>query len=195
MDMWQRNAILLALCSLWFVTITKGQCGNDVEWTDYMNRCWYLEKTLLNYDDARTTCQSKGGDLAIFNSAKEEIEVRDSVGVSQSSWIGLNDLNEEGTFTWTDGTTPAYTRWNRRPKQPDNWAWDGKPGSENCVEIRQTYGYRWNDKRCYYTLPSICSKPINAIQTESSGESGEGPGEAIAGPAVINEEGSGDVRL
>lgn len=26
-------------------------------------------------------------------------------------WIGMNDINEESTFLWTDGSTVSYTNW------------------------------------------------------------------------------------
>lgn len=35
-----------------------------------------------------------------------------------SVWIGMNDINEESTFLWTDGSTVSYTNWvNGAPEQ------------------------------------------------------------------------------
>lgn len=28
-------------------------------------------------------------------------------------WIGMNDINQESTFLWTDGSTVSYTNWVR----------------------------------------------------------------------------------
>ena len=43
-------------------------------------------------------------------------------------WIGLNDIKEEGTFVWQDGTPVLYTHWmSKEPK-----VIPGKTG-RNCV--------------------------------------------------------------
>ena len=66
--------------------------------------------------------------------------------VSQHTYIGLNDLDTEGSYTWIDGSTSAY-----RPPwvsgQPDN------NGDEDCAEIR-TSGL--NDLTCAINRQSLC---------------------------------------
>ena len=73
-------------------------------------------------------------------------------------WIGYNDIDNEGTFVWDDGSTSTYT----------NWA-DGEPndaiGNTNCVHTYHTG--EWNDGYCPGTAGCFfCSKIgkyINAI--------------------------------
>ena len=43
-------------------------------------------------------------------------------------WIGLNDLNEQMSFTWADGSPVLATYWMH--SEPNNWL--GK--NEDCVE-------------------------------------------------------------
>ena len=57
-------------------------------------------------------------------------------------WIGLNDRDNEGTFTWADGTEVTYTRWNSG--EPNN------VGNEDCTH-KHNNGY-WNDRSCTYIL-------------------------------------------
>ena len=54
-------------------------------------------------------------------------------------WIGLSDIEAEGSMIWSDDTVNDYNNW--RPHQPD----DGG-NSEDCVHMyKQSTGSVWND--------------------------------------------------
>ena len=57
-----------------------------------------------------------------------------------SCWIGINDIDNEGTFIWADGTEVTYTGWPIG--EPNN------SGNEDCTHMYTT-GY-WNDRACTY---------------------------------------------
>ena len=57
--------------------------------------------------------------------------------------IGLNDIDNEGTFVWTDGSSSNYIPWETA--QPDD-----NGGIEDCVESR-SIGV-WNDIPCFPDL-------------------------------------------
>ena len=41
-------------------------------------------------------------------------------------WIGINDIDNEGTFIWADGTEVTYTGWNSgEPNNIGNEDWGG----------------------------------------------------------------------
>ena len=66
-------------------------------------------------------------------------------------WIGLDDLDQEGAFTWSDGTPLDFTAWN-----------DGEPnnaGEEDCANLPAWNGGLWNDLPCDHVLPYICRMP------------------------------------
>ena len=65
---------------------------------------------------------AEGGTLAKIDSQAEQTVVFGLVsGSSAPAWIGLTDLNEEGTFEYGDGTAfGGYTNWVNN--QPDNGA-------------------------------------------------------------------------
>ena len=56
-------------------------------------------------------------------------------------WIGLNDIDNEGTYMWVDGTALSYTQWS--PGEPSNG--DGII-NEDCTSVYSN-GY-WNDAPC-----------------------------------------------
>lgn len=53
-------------------------------------------------------------------------------------WIGLNDLETEGTFKWASGEPVTYTRW--ASGEPNNL------NNEDCVQLYPDG--TWNDKTC-----------------------------------------------
>ena len=66
-----------------------------------------------------------------------------TVTAADSCWIGLNDIDNENTFVWADGSSSTYRKWN-----------SGEPndsgGNEDCVHIFGTE--YWNDIPCTHTL-------------------------------------------
>ncbi|XP_005993226.2 CD209 antigen-like protein D [Latimeria chalumnae] len=100
-------------------------------------------------------CEEMGSHLAVINTQEEEsfIEKR-----SQGSWIGLTDMNSEGTWDWVDGsnytTLPKF--WGNN-EQPDNFN-----GDEDCVTICgincQWFKRGWNDENCEKKFGMVCEK-------------------------------------
>ena len=64
-------------------------------------------------------------------------------------WIGLNDIDVEGTFVWADGTTFDFaTESNFNDGEPNN------SDNEDCVEAFGNNG--WNDLTCDGTRRTVC---------------------------------------
>lgn len=82
-----------------------------------------------------------GGHLATVRSAEENEFLRASVlgfdGADRRGWIGLNDVGNEGVFTWTSGAPVAFTNWNGG--EPNN-----SNGTEHYAEMFGSNG-EWND--------------------------------------------------
>lgn len=77
-------------------------------------------------------------------------------------WIGGNDMQEEGSFTWLNGTTDefgGYTNWGN--KEPNN-----NNNNEDCIQMYYEYDGKWNDASCKNKLPFMCQRLFcNANQT------------------------------
>ncbi len=70
-------------------------------------------------------------------------------------WIGLRDSLNEAEFVWEDTEEVAtYMSW--APCEPN----DSSDG-EDCAELRQSFGYDWNDSACSKTSGAqfaVCEK-------------------------------------
>ncbi|MBU1068908.1 hypothetical protein KJ975_04985, partial [Myxococcota bacterium] len=108
----------------------------------------------LNYLDAEADCVAQGGHLAsIHDAGTQDTIAATALGiVGQNWWIGANDLDSEGTFTWTDGTPFDATFWaDGEPNNADGW--------ENCAHLASWAGGRWNDIPCDYSMYYVCYAP------------------------------------
>jgi len=74
---------------------------------------------------ALATCIAAGGSLAKIESAAEQTAAYALTG-GVNTWIGLNDIGTEGTFTWADDSAlGGYTNWNTG--EPDSTANNPQP--------------------------------------------------------------------
>ena len=107
----------------------------------------YFTSTRINWEDARQECLSRGYDLATATSSEENTLMHNTQTSSLYCWIGLNDIDTEGTFVWADGSDSLYRNW-----------YSGEPnqaGNEDCVH---THKDGWNDYPCRATHTCyICS--------------------------------------
>ena len=76
-----------------------------------------------------------GYHLASIGSAAEESFVA-SLVPEQQAWIGFNDIADEGSFVWSDGSPVTYSNW--AGGEPNN------AGGEDATVINWS-GIRWND--------------------------------------------------
>lgn len=113
--------------------------------------CYVGEPT--SYASAKKSCAKRGGALASLvneDAAKEIAGSMEQRFKVPRFWIGLNDLTEQGTWMWPDGSHLRRGDW--KPGEPNNY------GREGCVEL-YTDSWRWNDLDCNAELPSICEGP------------------------------------
>ena len=82
----------------------------------------------MNWASARQECLAWGGDLATFTSLEEYNLMLSTITAASFCFVGLNDLDSEGTWVWVDGNNSTYRNWH--PDQPDDlnnedcsWTW------------------------------------------------------------------------
>eukprot|EP01084_Bolivina_argentea_P048112 88664_1 len=121
---------------------------------------------------AQAACQSQyGTDLATIVSeadATEALRVANTIDASKNIWIGLNDIDTEGTYVFEDGTPcDDFCPQIWKENEPDNYN-----GIEDCTFIRTPNAAAINktnmvgDGRCNHTsIPAaMCNAPSRTYE-------------------------------
>ena len=109
-----------------------------------------------SWENHKTIAQKLGGNLITISDADVSQRVIDVRSKAPSNpfvvWAGGNDIGEEGTWSWADGSAWDYTNWNG--DEPNN---NGIGGVEDCLLV-----YRngpWNDGNCDRSEPAVYLLP------------------------------------
>jgi hypothetical protein len=114
-----------------------------------LTKDFVLFETFLGWSDARDYCRARGGDLATISSSDEMSAVASDLDSRNiRAWIGLNDLTEESSFVWADGSPSMYRNFGLQ--QPDS---NRGKGEEDCVHT--SIGGSWNDLTCSDRQPAV----------------------------------------
>ncbi|XP_065683392.1 uncharacterized protein LOC100215503 isoform X1 [Hydra vulgaris] len=138
-------------------------CGNCTDgWLENGNYCYLFHSITAtlqgqSWYDSLLSCQRYGGNLLSVADNTENTfisdQFKDTTIKNQHYWIGLNDIQKEGIFVWSDNSTSKFRFWNYRSGEPNNWN-----NNEDCVEA--TYDGRWNDNSCDRLFGFICKVKI-----------------------------------
>ncbi|XP_063739436.1 CD209 antigen-like [Eleginops maclovinus] len=129
------------------LTTTQTDCG----WLYFNDSAYHFSSIEKNWQESRDDCLQKGADLVIINSQEEQNFLSQ---FKKTMWIGLTDLETEGTWKWVDGTPMTERYWG--PNEPN-----GKT-SENCGDTKQyDVGNHWNDENCNVKVFWTCEKIVH----------------------------------
>ena len=104
----------------------------------------------LIWPEAKTACEDWNGNLVTILDRRDHERFPAFVRRRGSLWIGLNDLEREGRYTWV-GRNSNYRNWGRG--EPNNWG-----GDEDCIMLRREADSGWNDQGCNAELGYICER-------------------------------------
>ncbi|KAM6917746.1 uncharacterized protein PEZ65_013511 [Lycodopsis pacificus] len=135
-------------------------------WTFLNSVCYYFafsdDLSSKSWYEAREFCKFLGGDLAVTDSREKHLALIDLINKYQGAtrsidhrkgfWIGLTDVEEEGTWKWLDGTRLTEGYWDNG--EPNN------QGNEDCAAMypRSNPFQAWNDAPCRHELKWICQR-------------------------------------
>ena len=120
-----------------------------VKFVDWRTSQYWVSDENKNWIESEKVCTDLGGHLASIRSEDENSFVKSMLDGRYEYWIGLSDRDEEGNFTWTDGSAVAYKDWRK-----------GEPNGqrrENCGHYFKTVKeQKWNDEPCNRRKRYIC---------------------------------------
>ncbi|KAK9538101.1 hypothetical protein VZT92_005658 [Zoarces viviparus] len=121
-------------------------------WRMFSCSCYLLSTRSGTWEESRKDCRDKGADLVIIDSLQEQKFLLSII--TDHTWIGLSDRDEEGTWKWVDGTPLTEAYWGL--DEPNNGG--GDLGEEDCSEIvvGMNAERNWNDLRCDNSRHWIC---------------------------------------
>ncbi|XP_071383519.1 C-type lectin domain family 4 member F-like [Centroberyx affinis] len=129
-------------------------------WIEFNSNWYYVSNEMKTWEESRQDCLRRGAHLVIINSKEEQ---KFLVGLNTRVWIGLTDREEEGTWTWVDGSPLTTAYWGQT--QPDNGdnIRQSSVRTEDCGEIYNEYSdplNKWNDLPCIAKINWICEKVV-----------------------------------
>ncbi|XP_067396467.1 C-type lectin domain family 4 member G-like [Emydura macquarii macquarii] len=118
-------------------------------WLPNAGNCYYFSTVHQNWSYAKQACKDQGAQLIIIeNQQEQEFLTKNSKG--KNYWIGLNDIDKEGTFKWIDHSSVSYRNWDQGEPNDDH-------NREDCVHILKNG--KWNDAPCGMNQDGwICEK-------------------------------------
>ncbi|XP_043219920.1 lectin BRA-3-like [Amphibalanus amphitrite] len=146
--------LAVALCA----GLASAGCPTNVEWQGFDGFCYWRSTYATSWQQAVIACPTVGvgSQLASIHSLIENAFVMQTYNFGDT-WIGLNDIETEGSFQWTDGSKVDFTNWAQ--KQPDDYH------GQDCVHlpyIDNPNGAEWDDEHCEEERHFLCKLPATA---------------------------------
>ncbi|RMC04930.1 hypothetical protein DUI87_18106 [Hirundo rustica rustica] len=134
----------------------KGGCTED--WLLFDNKCFkvfgFNENDTLTWHAARNNCIDFGGNLATISKKEEQAFLMSLLkNAATDAWVGLNDINQEHTYLWTDGSPVDYTNWAKGSRSYYSM--------DDCVFLMKNpieQAGKWKDEGCKASKSYICQK-------------------------------------
>ena len=122
----------------------------DPGWNYFNGFCYFTSKTCQNWTTALDKCRQENSVLVDVQNNEENVFLQ-HLHNGAKSWLGLNDIFTEGSFTWADRGSGNFTAWAKN--QPNNFR------DEDCVHtLGVEYKYEWNDVKCIDCHQYTCKK-------------------------------------
>ncbi|XP_043219921.1 lectin BRA-3-like [Amphibalanus amphitrite] len=135
--------------------LASAGCPTNVEWQEFDGFCYWRSTYATSWQQAVIACPTVGvgSQLASIHSLLENAFIMQTYDFAET-WIGFNDIAQEGQFQWSDGTQVDFFNWARQ--QPDNQF------GQDCTRVPQPdnpHAAEWDDTACDKEHFFVCKMP------------------------------------
>ena len=141
----------------------------------YNSHTYAITSSAMTFAEAKAAAAELGGYLTTINTLEENtfLTSRFYGTYGNAIWIGANDIAEEGTWLWDNGTTsgddnltdticnapsgdctPSNAKWADNTTRKWNGGEPNDSGGEDCANITNANGF-WNDLPCSSSLYGV----------------------------------------
>uniref|UniRef100_A0A1I7Y2A6 C-type lectin domain-containing protein n=1 Tax=Steinernema glaseri TaxID=37863 RepID=A0A1I7Y2A6_9BILA len=147
--------ILLALLPLLLSLVFADQgCPSGASISLKGDRCYQPVAFLTDFHSAEKVCVEFGGHLASIHNRWDNGALIESDQIG-NYWLGGQDINSDGSWTWTDGSAFNYNNWA---------ASGGAMTGKNCL-LLDSPSNLWQPSNCKQKANFICETPLPSIRT------------------------------
>ncbi|XP_065656936.1 macrophage mannose receptor 1 isoform X2 [Hydra vulgaris] len=138
--------LLLTTVNAHRLVIEENKVNNcPAGWLAYKNSCYLFENKKQSWMESNLECKKNGGNLLSVVDQNEHSFIESNLK-GNIYFIGLNAVNSNRNFVWSDGTPLVFQKW--APGEPSN-----TNGIEECGEFNHL---GWNDYPCDRLNGHIC---------------------------------------
>ncbi|XP_047205018.1 macrophage mannose receptor 1 [Girardinichthys multiradiatus] len=142
----------------------KGGCAP--EWIAFKGKCYKFVGEKMTWQNARTHCQQQGGNLVSIANEKEQVFLTTQL-LSQNDdlWIGMNDVNWEMHFVWTDGKAISFTNWAKgHPTSSPDGRYFRDEEFDCVIMVASTLKIKgqWKVEDCGAKRSFVCKKNVDS---------------------------------
>ena len=101
------------------------------------------KKCVTTWQTGKDECTALGADMATYSDTDIRLKVREffkdeNSMMNEDYWIGLNDIDSEGSLVWDNGESYSYSNWNY---------WARNANNKDCAEVQRSDG-QWDFVDC-----------------------------------------------
>ncbi|XP_054685920.1 secretory phospholipase A2 receptor [Grus americana] len=145
----------------------NAESGCDVFWKKNPDThlCYQFNlASVLTWHEARAACQLQGGDLLSVTDPEEQSYIsnlsRQLNATDMMLWMGLNRLEEDAGWQWSDGAPLVFVNWRANVS-------DDRFRENHCGVFNSKLKYGWQSYLCESGLPFVCKKYLNKTEHET----------------------------
>ncbi|XP_053122058.1 macrophage mannose receptor 1-like [Hemicordylus capensis] len=134
--------------------IADPACPKD--WKRHGLYCYLTGERFQTFSEAKLVCEDLKASLASVEDRYEHAYLTSLIGLHHGKyfWIGLSDVEQPGTFNWTNGDKVLFTHWNSQ-----------MPGQNSgCVAMRTgTAAGLWDVLNCEEKAHFLCKQRAQGV--------------------------------